>query len=89
MHEFPARTVCVAAGTSPNVIYEKEKPGTFKMDEWRQFFQPHKVERNGDGQLHAVEAAKGRDRHFSLRTNTTANSSATTATIIRSMPATS
>ncbi len=25
MHEFPAHTVCVAAGTSPNVIYEKEK----------------------------------------------------------------
>ncbi|MCV4607724.1 hypothetical protein OFB74_32990, partial [Escherichia coli] len=38
--EFPARTVCVAAGTSPNVIYEKEKPGTFRLDEWRQFFLP-------------------------------------------------
>ena len=25
--ELPARTVCVAAGTSPNVIYEKEQPG--------------------------------------------------------------
>ena len=59
MHEFPAHTVCVAAGTSPNVIYEKEKPGTFKMDEWKQFFQPHKVERDGDGKLHVVEAAKG------------------------------
>lgn len=59
IHEFPARTVCVAAGTSPNVIYEKEKPGTFKMDEWRQFFQPFKVERNDDGKLHTVEADKG------------------------------
>jgi NADPH-dependent glutamate synthase beta subunit-like oxidoreductase/NAD(P)H-flavin reductase len=59
IHEFPARTVCVAAGTSPNVIYEKEKPGTFKMDEWRQFFQPFKVTRNGDGKLHAIEAEKG------------------------------
>ncbi len=59
MHEFPAHTVCVAAGTSPNVIYEKEKPGTFKMDEWRQFFQPFKVERTGDGNLHVVEAEKG------------------------------
>ncbi len=59
MHEFPAHTVCVAAGTSPNVIYEKEKPGTFKMDEWRQFFQPFKIQRNGDGKLHAVEAEKG------------------------------
>jgi NAD(P)H-flavin reductase len=41
------------------VIYEKEKPGTFKMDEWRQFFQPFKVERNGDGKLHSVEATTG------------------------------
>ncbi len=56
---LPARTVCVAAGTSPNVIYEKEKPGTFKLDEWRQFFQPFKAEKNGDGKFHAVEAAKG------------------------------
>ncbi len=64
MHEFPAHTVCVAAGTSPNVIYEKEKPGTFKMDEWRQFFQPFNVERNGDGKLHAIEAEKGEPGFF-------------------------
>jgi len=64
MHEFPAHTVCVAAGTSPNVIYEKEKPGTFKMDEWKQFFQPFKVERNGDGKLHAVETTKGEKGFF-------------------------
>ena len=64
MVEFPARTVCVAAGTSPNVIYEKEKPGTFKLDEWRQFFLPHKLVRNGDGRLHAVEAAKGEPGFF-------------------------
>ncbi len=63
-HEFPARTVCVAAGTSPNVIYEKEKPGTFKMDEWRQFFQPHRVERGADGVLHAVETEKGETGFF-------------------------
>ncbi len=64
MHEFPAHTVCVAAGTSPNVIYEKEKPGTFKMDEWKQFFQPFKVERNGDGDLHVVETPKGEAGFF-------------------------
>ncbi len=61
---FPARTVCVAAGTSPNVIYEKEKPGTFKLDEWRQFFQPFKLEKNGDGDFHAVETAKGETGFF-------------------------
>ncbi|MEP6786814.1 MAG: FAD-dependent oxidoreductase, partial [Acidobacteriota bacterium] len=64
MHEFPAHTVCVAAGTSPNVIYEKEKPGTFVMDEWRQFFQPFKVERNGDGKQHVVETPKGEAGFF-------------------------
>ncbi len=69
LHEFGARTVCVAAGTSPNVIYEKEKPGTFQMDEWRQFFQPFKVERNGDGKLHAVEAEKGEAAFFTSYEN--------------------
>lgn len=64
MTEFPARTVCVAAGTSPNVIYEKEKPGTFKLDEWKQFFQPFKLEKNGDGNFHVVEAAKGETGFF-------------------------
>lgn len=64
MHEFPARTVCVAAGTSPNVIYEKEKPGTFQMDEWRQFFQPFKVERDGTGKPHVVEVGKGETGFF-------------------------
>ncbi|HEY2093120.1 MAG TPA: FAD-dependent oxidoreductase [Thermoanaerobaculia bacterium] len=39
--ELPARSVMVAAGTSPNVIYEKEHPGTFKLDQWGQFFQAH------------------------------------------------
>src|SRR5581483_9079040 len=41
--DLPARCVMVAAGTSPNVIYEKEHPGTFKLDKWKQFFQSHEV----------------------------------------------
>ena len=64
MHEFPARTVCVAAGTSPNVIYEKEKPGTFKLDEWRQFFLPHSLQLNGDGGFHVVPTEKGETGFF-------------------------
>jgi NADPH-dependent glutamate synthase beta subunit-like oxidoreductase/NAD(P)H-flavin reductase len=64
MVEIKARTVCVAAGTAPNVIYEKEKPGTFKLDEWQQYFAPHKIEVNGDGKPHAVPAAKGEDAFF-------------------------
>src|SRR5438034_5892184 len=34
------------------------------MDEWRQFCQPFKVERNGGGKLHAVEAEKGETGFF-------------------------
>ena len=64
MNEFPARTVCVAAGTSPNVIYEKEKPGTFKLDEWRQFFLPHKLVREDGGASHVVPAEKGEEGFF-------------------------
>ncbi|MGO9712893.1 MAG: FAD-dependent oxidoreductase [Polyangiaceae bacterium] len=49
--ELPARTVCVAAGTSPNVTYEKEYQGTFKLDAKGQYFQAHKakVGANGNG----------------------------------------
>jgi NADPH-dependent glutamate synthase beta subunit-like oxidoreductase/NAD(P)H-flavin reductase len=51
--EMPARSVMVAAGTSPNVIYEKEHPGTFKLDKYNQFFQSFTASGNelieGDG----------------------------------------
>jgi NADPH-dependent glutamate synthase beta subunit-like oxidoreductase/NAD(P)H-flavin reductase len=60
----PARTVCVAAGTSPNTIYERERPGTFALDDWREFFAPHKVERNGGGNFQLVPAAKGEQGFF-------------------------
>ncbi len=57
--QMPAKTVCVAAGTAPNVIYEKEFPGTFKLDEWRQYFEPHEIVKNGDGNLHVKESKQG------------------------------
>jgi len=44
--ELPARSVMVAAGTSPNVIYEKEHPGTFKLDKYGQFFQSFAASEN-------------------------------------------
>jgi NADPH-dependent glutamate synthase beta subunit-like oxidoreductase/NAD(P)H-flavin reductase len=61
---LPARTVCVAAGTSPNTIYERERPGTFRLDEWGEFFSPHKAERGGDGKFRLVPAAKGEQAFF-------------------------
>lgn len=39
--ELPARTLCVAAGTSPNTMYEKEYEGTFALDAKKQYFQVH------------------------------------------------
>ncbi|MFL6253413.1 MAG: pyridine nucleotide-disulfide oxidoreductase, partial [Pyrinomonadaceae bacterium] len=61
---IPARTVCVAAGTSPNTIYEREQPGTFALDDWKEFFAPHKVERDADGTFQLVPAAKGERGFF-------------------------
>ncbi|HLM75440.1 MAG TPA: FAD-dependent oxidoreductase, partial [Polyangiaceae bacterium] len=49
--ELPARTVCVAAGTSPNVTYEKERPNTFVFDKWKQFFQAHRAYVDESGAL--------------------------------------
>ncbi|MBX3230211.1 MAG: FAD-dependent oxidoreductase [Labilithrix sp.] len=46
--ELPARTVCVAAGTSPNTMYEKEYEGTFALDAKKQYFQAFSATVEGD-----------------------------------------
>ncbi|HVN87402.1 MAG TPA: FAD-dependent oxidoreductase [Candidatus Binatia bacterium] len=46
---LPARQVIVAAGTNPNVVYEREHPGTFAIDERRACFAMHRVVDNPDG----------------------------------------
>ncbi len=51
---LPARTVCVAAGTSPNIIYEKSVQYTFKLDRWNQFFQGYKLVENGTRHLEPI-----------------------------------
>jgi NADPH-dependent glutamate synthase beta subunit-like oxidoreductase/NAD(P)H-flavin reductase len=48
LFELPARTVCVAAGTSPNVTYEKEYPGTFQLDAHQEYFQGFELVEAGD-----------------------------------------
>jgi NADPH-dependent glutamate synthase beta subunit-like oxidoreductase/NAD(P)H-flavin reductase len=48
--DLPARAVLVAAGTAPNVTYEREFPGTFRLDDDQRFFRPHRVTRNADGE---------------------------------------
>ncbi len=66
--ELPARSVCVAAGTSPNVTYEKEKPGTFTFDKWKQFFAAHKATVSDDGKL-TVEPAPAKEGFFTSYTD--------------------
>ncbi len=56
---LPARTVLVAAGTTPNITYEKECPGTFQLDAKRKFFQPHNAVDDGDGRFRLVPDAGG------------------------------
>ena len=51
--EFPARALLVAAGTSPNINYEREEPGRLALDDRRRFFKGFKVV---DGKL--VNAAQ-------------------------------
>ena len=45
---LPARTVLVAAGTSPNITCEKEAPNTFRLDAKQKFFQPHRIVRDDE-----------------------------------------
>ncbi len=52
---IPARSVFVAAGTHPNVTYERERPGTFVLDA-SGFFASHAARRAPDG---AIELVRG------------------------------
>ncbi|MCS6799379.1 MAG: FAD-dependent oxidoreductase [Myxococcota bacterium] len=56
---WPARTVCVAAGTSPNTAYEAEYPGTFQIDA-RGYYANHRVERDEHGDWRLVPTTDGR-----------------------------
>jgi NADPH-dependent glutamate synthase beta subunit-like oxidoreductase/NAD(P)H-flavin reductase len=56
---LPARTALVAAGTTPNITYEKERSGTFQLDAKKKFFQPHSVSSNGDEGFHLAPDPNG------------------------------
>jgi NADPH-dependent glutamate synthase beta subunit-like oxidoreductase/NAD(P)H-flavin reductase len=65
--ELPARTVCLAAGTSPNVTSERERPGTFALDAESGYFRAFDaVERDGGFALVEAEVHEdlGRDAGF-------------------------
>jgi NADPH-dependent glutamate synthase beta subunit-like oxidoreductase len=62
--DMPARTVCVAAGTSPNVIYEREYPGTFELDERKQYFRPHVAAVDAAGNVSLVPSKRRGEGFF-------------------------
>ena len=57
--ELPARTVLVAAGTVPNVTYEKEHPGSFSLDSKQKFFQGFKAVRASGSNVGANFSSPG------------------------------
>ena len=57
--ELPARTVLVAAGTVPNVTYEKEHTGTFQLDSRQKFFQGFRALKGADGTFSLEPDANG------------------------------
>ena len=56
---FPARAVMVAAGTNPNVVYEKEHPGTFAIDQRASCFAMHTAAEQPDGSFRLAPARPG------------------------------
>jgi NADPH-dependent glutamate synthase beta subunit-like oxidoreductase/NAD(P)H-flavin reductase len=57
--ELPAHTVLVAAGTVPNVTYEKEHTGTFQLDSRQKFFQGFRAVKGADGSFALEPDANG------------------------------
>jgi NAD(P)H-flavin reductase len=53
-----ARTLLVAAGTSPNITCENEAKGTFQLDAKKKFFQPHTITES-DGRFQLVPDPEG------------------------------
>jgi len=61
---LPARSVMVAAGTSPNTIYEREYPGTFDFDDKKSFFRKHVAEADVAGKWKVRAAQPGEKGGF-------------------------
>jgi len=67
--ELPARAVLVAAGTTPNITYEKEYPGSFQMDDRKKFFAAYETVPQSDGSLGLQAAPNGRGFFTSYNRN--------------------
>jgi len=58
--ELAARAVLVAAGTTPNITYEKEYPGSFQMDDKKKFFAAYETVPQSDGSIKLQASPNGR-----------------------------
>jgi NAD(P)H-flavin reductase len=61
---LPARTLLVAAGTAPNITYERERPGTFEMDLRARAFRSHVAIPDGAGGFTLAPATGAGDPGF-------------------------
>jgi len=86
MHEFPARTVCVAAGTSPNVIYEKKNPARSSSMNGANSSSPTNSSPTAMAAFMSYRLQKARPA-FLPHTKRTANSLAITVITIPNTPA--
>ncbi|MBS1550514.1 MAG: FAD-dependent oxidoreductase [Bacteroidetes bacterium] len=59
-----ASSVMVAAGTSPNIVYEKEYPGTFRVDETKYSFKPYTVSIDEKGHYLMIPSEDGDGAFF-------------------------
>ena len=57
--DLPARSMMVAAGTNPNITYEKEHSGSLQLDSQKKFFKPHRARRNDDGSFMLEPVSNG------------------------------
>ncbi|MEO8874388.1 MAG: FAD-dependent oxidoreductase, partial [Polyangiaceae bacterium] len=55
--DLPCRTLCVAAGTSPNVTYEREHSGSFDLDDRKQFFRGFAAKHDSAGKIELLPAS--------------------------------
>jgi NADPH-dependent glutamate synthase beta subunit-like oxidoreductase/NAD(P)H-flavin reductase len=67
--EMPAKTVCVAAGTSPNIAYEREHPGTFELDKRGQYFKGYEAILDSAGKVMLTPAASTKSGFFTSYSN--------------------
>ncbi len=62
--ELPARTLLVAAGTSPNITYGREREDGPPLDAKRKFFRPHVAVKGEDGTWGVVPKDDGEGAFF-------------------------